>query len=110
MQRETADDGVNAITHYQVLRSEQNHTLAEFRLETGRTHQIRVHMSSIGHPLAGDDMYGGSTRYFDRQCLHCSELALIHPYTKEKLCIVNKGEDWLAELKNKIGKIGSENF
>ncbi|MBQ5440588.1 MAG: RluA family pseudouridine synthase, partial [Clostridia bacterium] len=63
------------------------HTLAEFELETGRTHQIRVHMSSIGHPLAGDDMYGGSLKYISRQALHCAQISFKHPVTKEAMII-----------------------
>jgi 23S rRNA pseudouridine1911/1915/1917 synthase len=54
-------------------------------LETGRTHQIRVHLSYLGHPLAGDDMYGGSLGLIARQALHCGEIGLIHPVTREKM-------------------------
>jgi 23S rRNA pseudouridine1911/1915/1917 synthase len=53
------------------------------RLETGRTHQIRVHMSFIGHPLAGDDLYGGSVALIGRQALHCKNLSFFHPVKKE---------------------------
>lgn len=72
-------DGINAITHYKPLLYNNNHTLTEFNLETGRTHQIRVHMSYINHPLAGDDMYGGSLEYIKRQALHCKTITFKHP-------------------------------
>ena len=80
-------DGDPAVTHYKPVRGGNSHTLCELRLETGRTHQIRCHMSSIGHPLAGDDMYGGSLRYIQRQALHCRSVSFIHPVTKEKIVI-----------------------
>ena len=79
IQRETGADGVNAITHYNPIRHGGGHTLTEFELETGRTHQIRVHMASIGHPLAGDDMYGGSLDMIARQALHCTRVVFLHP-------------------------------
>ena len=60
-------------------------TLVEVKLETGRTHQIRVHFSFIGHPLLGDELYGGDTRAITRQALHCSELAFRHPFTKNQM-------------------------
>ncbi|MGN1138005.1 MAG: RluA family pseudouridine synthase [Ruminococcus sp.] len=84
IQRTTADDGVRAVTHYKALNHSRNHTLLEINLETGRTHQIRCHFSSINHPLAGDDMYGGSLSFIKRQALHCGAVDFIHPITKEK--------------------------
>lgn len=87
IQREAGEGGVSAITHYKPIKICNNHTLVEFDLETGRTHQIRVHMSSIGHPLAGDDMYGGSLDVINRQALHCGEVSFIHPVSGEKLVI-----------------------
>lgn len=54
-------------------------------LHTGRTHQIRVHLSHLGHPLVGDDLYGGSVYLLDRQALHCRKCVFIHPFTKEKV-------------------------
>ncbi len=104
IQREAADNGVRAVTHYQAVVSCRQHTLVEFVLETGRTHQIRTHMSWFGHPLAGDDMYGGSLDYFDRQCLHCSKLTFVHPKTHEKTIVTSPPDDWLSELKNKFNK------
>lgn len=80
IQREASDDGVSAVTHYTVLENYGNeYSLLLLWLETGRTHQIRAHMASVGHPLAGDDMYGGSREHFRRQCLHCCEMTFTCP-------------------------------
>lgn len=89
IQRTTADDGARAVTHYKSLRTSNNHTLLEIHLETGRTHQIRCHFSSIGHPLAGDDMYGGSLDYISRQALHCSSVSFSHPISGKYINIVS---------------------
>lgn len=80
-------DGQSAITYYKPIRNDGRHTLLEIWLETGRTHQIRCHMSGIGHPLAGDDLYGGSLNDIPRQALHCQKLSFIHPHTKKPICI-----------------------
>lgn len=69
--------GKPAITHYEVMERFKKHTHVRVTLETGRTHQIRVHMAHLGHPLAGDNQYGGHG--FTRQALHAKKLALIHP-------------------------------
>ena len=64
----------------------KGHTLVSLLLETGRTHQIRVHMSHIGHPVLGDTLYGGEDPLLiDRQALHAANLSLIHPITKERV-------------------------
>lgn len=102
IQRETGEGGVKSITHWKSVCIKNNHTYLELRLETGRTHQIRVHLSSIGHPLAGDDMYGGSLKYFQRQCLHCSKLSFVHPLTKEKITVEKSPENWLEQIDNDI--------
>ena len=77
--------GKSAVTHYRVLKRFGQFTYVECRLETGRTHQIRVHMSHIGHPLLGDTVYGGSSGRFclEGQCLHAKTLGFIHPRTGE---------------------------
>lgn len=80
-------DGVTAITHYNPILIKNGHTLVEFNLETGRTHQIRVHMSHINHPLAGDDMYGGSLEYIKRQALHCKTITFLHPVTHKEITV-----------------------
>lgn len=68
--RKVREDGQEAITHFKVLRRYADYTWLEIELETGRTHQIRVHFSSIGHPLLGDDLYGGRRDKIQRQALH----------------------------------------
>jgi 23S rRNA pseudouridine1911/1915/1917 synthase len=88
--------GKPAVTHYRVLERFAQHTLIQCNLETGRTHQIRVHMQSLGHPLVGDPVYGGRARKlpealrgviqaFARQALHATRLGLIHPVTREAM-------------------------
>lgn len=79
IERICAPDGQYAKTSYRVITSKNGHSLCEVTLETGRTHQIRVHFSHIGHPLAGDDMYGGSLDKISRQALHCGRLEFTTP-------------------------------
>ena len=76
-------NGKRAVTHYRVLQRFRAHTLIECRLETGRTHQIRVHMASIRHPILGDTVYGPSKDSFhlEGQALHARVLGLVHPAT-----------------------------
>lgn len=78
-------NGKPAVTHYTVLERFGNYTYIECQLETGRTHQIRVHMSSIGHPLVGDEVYGPAKCPFklQGQCLHAMVLGFVHPRTGE---------------------------
>ena len=89
-------NGKPAVTHYTVLEQFERHTLIRCSLETGRTHQIRVHMQSIGHPLAGDPVYGGrplnmppllrdAVKSLGRQALHAERLGLIHPVSGEAM-------------------------
>ncbi|MHA6251711.1 RluA family pseudouridine synthase [Oceanobacillus sp. CAU 1775] len=85
VEREVTETGKEAITHYEVLQEWENYALLSIELETGRTHQIRVHFSHVGCSLAGDDLYGGTKAVIDRQALHCSEIKFRHPYTNELL-------------------------
>jgi 23S rRNA pseudouridine1911/1915/1917 synthase len=84
--RRISDTGQQAITHFKVLEKlkQRDLTLVQCSLDTGRTHQIRVHFSSIGHPLAGDELYGGSDA-FHRQALHAVKMEFSHPFTQEKI-------------------------
>lgn len=79
------DDGKPAVTHYKVIERFDNYTLMQFDLETGRTHQIRVHSKFIGHPIVGDKTYGYKVQKFklDGQLLHARKLSFTHPDTKE---------------------------
>lgn len=85
--RGVVPDGYPSKTHYRVLESyAKGYSLVELRLETGRTHQIRVHMSHIGHPIAGDPLYGiPSALPIQRQALHATQLSFQHPITKKHL-------------------------
>ncbi|CAG9610466.1 RluA family pseudouridine synthase [Pseudoneobacillus rhizosphaerae] len=85
IEREVSDSGQYACTHFRVLERMDRFTYVELQLETGRTHQIRVHMSYLGHPLLGDDLYGGSLDLMNRQALHCREVVFIHPFTGEEM-------------------------
>lgn len=77
------DDGKEARTDYKVIEEKPSCTLLKLRLYTGRTHQIRVHMSFLGHPLIGDDLYGGNCSKLKRQALHSHHILFIHPDTGE---------------------------
>ena len=99
--------GKSAVTHFRVLRTGAGWSLVECRLETGRTHQIRVHMHSIGHPLIGDPVYGSAklsralpdvSRAFPRQALHAARLELIHPASGEALAFQSPLPSDLARL------------
>ncbi|TCT22400.1 23S rRNA pseudouridine1911/1915/1917 synthase [Melghiribacillus thermohalophilus] len=85
IEREVRHDGRPAVTHYEVIREFTDFSLVNIRLETGRTHQIRVHFSYIGHPLLGDDLYGGNKKYLGRQALHCDHLSFTHPESYQEM-------------------------
>lgn len=95
-------NGKPAVTHYKVLERFGNYTYLEFALETGRTHQIRVHMASIGHPLLGDEVYGGKRACgkwnLQGQTLHAMKLGFIHPTTGEFLEISAKLPEYFEKL------------
>ncbi len=83
--REVGEGGERAVTHYEVLARGRTLTLLRIRLETGRTHQIRVHFSDMGYPLAGDTMYGQAHPVIGRQALHCFHLWFTHPVSGERV-------------------------
>lgn len=87
IEREVREDGQYALTHFRVLNRTEQMTHVSLRLETGRTHQIRVHLSHVGHPIIGDDLYGGSRLFINRQALHCCELSFRHPILKKEVCL-----------------------
>lgn len=84
IERSISENGSLAITHYTVLQSIKNFDLVECILETGKTHQIRVHFSAIGHPLLSDTLYGKPSSFISRQALHSYQMHFIHPITKQK--------------------------
>ena len=99
-------DGRSAITHFSVLYRFGDSTLVACELETGRTHQIRVHMAYIKHPLVGDTVYGGSDRlYSNGQALHAGRLSLTHPETGEQMEFFAPLPDWFTAL---LGGLGLE--
>lgn len=85
MVRSVLKSGPPAITHYSVIASGNNISFVKLWLETGKTHQIRCHMASVGHPLLGDDLYGGSLELLNRQALHCSDMKFIHPVSRKPI-------------------------
>lgn len=99
-------DGKRAVTHYEVLERYKNTTLIKCVLETGRTHQIRVHMASIGHPLVGDEVYGFKKQRFklQGQVLHAKTLGFIHPRTKEYMEFTTNLPEYYNNLIEKLRK------
>lgn len=97
-------NGKEAITHYKVLRRFKNYTYIECRLETGRTHQIRVHMASISHPLLGDSVYGPSKCPFQLQgqTLHAKTIGIVHPRTGEYLEVSAPLPEYFENLLKKL--------
>lgn len=99
-------EGKPAVTHYKVLQEFADYTYVECALETGRTHQIRVHMASIGHPLLGDEVYGHKcSRYkLQGQCLHAKTLGFVHPGTGKYIEVDAPLPDYLKHLLEILGE------
>ena len=96
-------NGKEAITHFEVLKRYKKYTLIKCRLEIGRTHQIRVHMSSINHPLVGDKIYGGSTSlYNEGQLLHAYSLTFSQPSTKKEVNVQIDLPQYFIDVLNKL--------
>ncbi len=85
--RHVTNEGKPAVTHYKPICFNDNASFLSLKLETGKTHQIRCHMSYLGHPLVGDDLYGGDRAYINRQALHCGVVEFIHPVTIKKITL-----------------------
>ncbi len=101
--------GREAVTHYQVLEDLGGYTYLSCRLETGRTHQIRVHMAFLGHPLLGDTVYGAKKPYpgLAGQCLHAARLTFTHPRTGERMEVECPLPDWFTAVLERLRKISS---
>ena len=122
------EDGKRAVTHYRLRERFRAHSLLQCQLETGRTHQIRVHLAHIGHPLVGDPLYGGglklpkgasaeliaTLRGFRRQALHAEKLSFLHPATGEALSFsAERPADQLAlieALRHDLAQHGSDHY
>ncbi len=101
----TQENSKNAVTHYEIIRQYGGFAHVRLRLETGRTHQIRVHLAYIGHPVLGDDVYGKSYKGLEGQCLHARKIGFVHPTTDEYLEFTSELPDYFTSVLNKIEKM-----
>ncbi len=98
-------NGKEAITHFEVIERYKKYTLIRCQLETGRTHQIRVHLSSIHHPLAGDILYGGSNEVYDNgQLLHAYKLTFYHPVLKKEISLECDLPQYFKDVLSRLAK------
>lgn len=100
----TQENSRNAVTHYTVLHQYGGYAHVRLRLETGRTHQIRVHLSYIGHPVLGDDVYGKPYKGIEGQCLHARKIGFIHPSTGEYMEFTSDLPDYFQAVLRKLEK------
>ena len=100
-------EGKRAVTHWSVLERYPGYTYIQCRLETGRIHQIRVHMASTGHPLLGDTVYGSKKPYpgLAGQCLHARRLSFVHPRTGERMTVDCPLPDWFETVLDKLRRM-----
>jgi 23S rRNA pseudouridine1911/1915/1917 synthase len=100
-------DGRRAVTHYEVIARYPGYTHVRCKLETGRTHQIRVHMASLGHPIAGDEVYGPSKSKVDLggQCLHARQLSFLHPADGQPRLVEIELPAYFRDFLDKLGRM-----
>lgn len=98
----TEQNSKNAVTHYEVIAEYGQYTHVKFRLETGRTHQIRVHCAYIGHPILGDDVYGKPYKGIDGQCLHAGKIGFIHPRTEKYMEFNSDLPNYFTQILEKL--------
>lgn len=98
----TQQNSKRAVTHYEVIEEFGQYSMLKFRLETGRTHQIRVHSAYIGHPVLGDSVYGKPFKGLDGQCLHAKKIGFIHPSTKEYMEFDSELPDYFLDVLKKL--------
>lgn len=101
----TAENSRNAVTHYSVIKQYGGYAHVRLRLETGRTHQIRVHLAYIGHAVLGDDVYGKAYKGIDGQCLHARKIGFIHPTTNEYMEFTSDLPGYFISILNKLEKM-----
>lgn len=101
--RRVHESGQKAVTRYETLQRINGVSFLKIWLETGRTHQIRVHFSHIGHPLAGDELYGGDCARISRHALHCGEVSFISPVTKERVTVTSDIPADMSDLLKDMG-------
>ena len=104
----TPRNSKNAVTHWEVIKRYRGYTHVRCRLETGRTHQIRVHMASIGHPILGDTVYGHNKKELgqDTQCLHAGALSFRHPRDGRPVMVFAPLPEYFREVLDKLEKMG----
>ncbi|HAE52162.1 MAG TPA: RNA pseudouridine synthase [Ruminococcus sp.] len=101
----THENSRSAVTHYEVIKQYGGYAHLRLRLETGRTHQIRVHLSYIGHPVLGDDVYGKPYKGIDGQCLHAGKIGFIHPTTGEYMEFTSPLPDYFTDIIRRLEKM-----
>ena len=94
MEREISENGEVAISHFELIKNFEDYSIVKYTLETGRTHQLRVHSKHIGHPILGDTLYGSQSDLINRQALHAYKINFVHPITKQDMKLeINLPED-----------------
>lgn len=103
----TQSNSKDAVTHYSVIEEYEGYSHISLNLETGRTHQIRVHMAHLGHPVAGDFVYGNDKKsaYLNGQCLHAIKIGFVHPITQEYLEFTSELPDYFLEFLGRLKRI-----
>ena len=101
----TSENSRNAVTHYSVIKQYGGYAHLRLRLETGRTHQIRVHLSYIGHPVLGDEVYGKPYKGLEGQCLHARKIGFIHPSTGEYMEFCSDLPDYFISVLTRLEKM-----
>lgn len=101
----TTENSRNAVTHYSVIKQYGGYAHLRLRLETGRTHQIRVHLAYLGHSVLGDDVYGKAYKGIDGQCLHARKIGFIHPSTKEYMEFSSELPEYFQAVLRKLEKM-----
>ncbi len=101
----TEKNGKRAVTHWELVARYRGYSRVLCRLETGRTHQIRVHMASIGHPLLGDGLYGARCpdKGLEGQCLHARRISFIHPRSGERVSFETMLPDYFTQVMERLG-------